>query len=465
MNNNIIDKVDYKQPKGTCDYYGIDQRNRERLVNACITTFILYNAEPMDTPSFELTDAITKGVSTDTAKETFELIPEHTESERYTLRYDQTMPFARFAKQQKITKLRRYQIGYVYRRDQPNMSTCRFRQFLQVDYDNLGNSQDIPSTDAETLIMLCDILNRMKLDSAYLIKINTIGLLKNVLTYCNISTDKFQSVCRCLDKIQKHGWQKVKQELHDLNISDESANKLKGIIDTFDSPKNYYNAEGFQSFDKFVVDGIMEQSTKTYLDNLYNHLTTIMNNSFVRKTIVLDLSLARGLDYYTGLLFEVEMCSKLGKKIGSVAGGGRYDGLCGNDTECIGFSLGIDRLLKFVIPITKRAYAPKTWVIQVSDGNDVDYRNDESLMSKVYEYKLWIVQRLRNAGISTGTEMRIDVGVGPQMRYVLKKEIPFVLFIGVNEFKNRTVSFKDVSTQEQIELDIDLAIAKINNIK
>jgi histidyl-tRNA synthetase len=152
--SNENDSIVYKCPKGTRDYSGAEQYQREKLVNASISAFRLYNAVPMDTPSFELIDAITKGCDSDTSKETFGLLPEDDDSERYTLRYDQTMPFARFAKQSKITKMRRYQIGYVYRQDQPNMGNGRYRQFLQADYDNLGSGQDIPSVDGETVVLM-----------------------------------------------------------------------------------------------------------------------------------------------------------------------------------------------------------------------------------------------------------------------------------------------------------------------
>ena len=259
----------YKPPKGTCDYRGAEQCQREKLVNACITTFRLYNTEPMDTPSFEVTEAITKGCTSDTSKETFELVPEDEGSERYTLRYDQTMPFARYTKQQKITKMRRYQIGYVYRRDQPNMSNARFRQFLQADYDNLGTGQDVPSVDGETILILSDILRRMNLRDCFVIKINSVGLLKDALKWCKIDKKLFEPVCKCLDKIQKQKWKKVKTELIDLGLDEPIVDQLKQLIDLV---WNTYQT-GLPDFRRM---DFMSDETAIYFSGLFEYINLVL---------------------------------------------------------------------------------------------------------------------------------------------------------------------------------------------
>lgn len=438
----------YKCPKGTRDYVGIEQRQRESIVNSCINTFRLYNVEPMDTPCFERTQTLL--ANSETSKQTFELVSKNelssskvTESEQCTLRYDQTMSFARFAKQRKLKKMRRYALGPVFRRDQPNMSRGRFRQFLQCDYDNLGVNKDIPSVDAETLTILLNILLKLDTCGVPIIKINSVGILQDLVKWCKIPDKLFDDVCRCLDKTEKQGWNSVKKQLSQIGVSDQSLVALDSIVLLAKVDKNdFYVSLRDLSF--------LGKESKIYIESFIFYLDTILSPNVVNQHFVLDITLARGLDYYTGLLFEVEMKSTKVKNIGSVAGGGRYDGLCGDDTQSIGFSLGIDRILKFLNTPAKAQYAIKVWIIQTN--------NDKASAKRLYKYRLWLLFQLRSKGISCGTEMKIDVGIGSQMRYVLKKEIPYIIFVGDKELTNQTVTLKTMEIEKQIEISLDNAI-------
>lgn len=444
----------YKPPKGTRDYNGVEQLHRERIARTCIETFRLYGVECMDTPCFEQTDVLR--AKSETSKQTFELVSETENSEKYTLRYDQTMPFARFVKQRKLTRLRRYAIGPVFRRDQPNMYCARYRQFLQCDYDNLGQNQDIPSVDAETLTMIVDIFQKLKLCTTFTIKLNTVQVLKDLMKWCGIQSNLFNSVCRCLDKMNKQGWKSVKKELFQLGISDESLENLDTIIAC--NVLNNNKKDLAMSLKDMIF---LEEETKKYLEYLLDYLNAFLPNNTIDMYFIFDVTLARGLDYYTGLLFEITMNSKKSsKEIGSVGAGGRYDGLCGEGTQTVGFSLGVDRLLKFVNKISKADYdyTPKVWIIQTP----IDDKSDINELHKLYKYKLSVLSKFRQKGIKCGTLMKKKSGLAHQMRFALKKEIPYIVFVGEKEMRNETVTLKTLETEQQIEITLKKSIELIS---
>jgi histidyl-tRNA synthetase len=298
----------------------------------------------------------------------------------------------------------------------------------------------------------------MDLDGQFAVKINTVDLLKDAMKWCEIPEPSFQSVCRCLDKIQKRGWKSVKQELTELGITESTIDKLKSCIDQVADTKRYFNTD-YQK-PRFKDFQFASSNTTKYLSQLYDYLISLFTIQFARERIKLDLALARGLDYYTGVLFEVEINNKLGKRVGSVAAGGRYDGLCGDNTECVGFSLGLDRLLKFMKPIPKKSVAPKVLLIQT--GAD-DLQLDEANLRLLYRYRLWVLQQLRTNNVPADTEMKLDPGFGPQLRNAIKKEIPYVMFIGPNELGGGTVSLKNLDTQEQNEMRLEEAITLITS--
>lgn len=427
----------YKCPKGTRDYARAEQIQRERFESYVIDVFKLHGAIPLSTPVFEITDAITKGCDTDTSKETFQLIPEHDNTEKYTLRYDQTMPFARYCKQNNINKMCAYRIGDVFRRDQPNINQRRFRSFRQADYDRVSLEQDIPSSDAYTLSILLRIMLNSDLQHPFLITINTIDMLGDMMSSADIPEKMWQAVSRSLDKLEKENWKTIAQELMNIGIKQEQIDVLsKHCSVVFDH----------RDISKGTLSFAFTDDTKKYLKDLIEYLRIVFTDEVLSKHLRFKPSLARGLDYYTGLIFEVNVCSPKKKdNIGSVAAGGRYDGLCGEGTKCVGFSIGIDRITKYLGMPKKKDFGFSVWVIQI---NDECGRNTDAL----YKYKYEIMTDLSRCGIVAGSEMKKDVSMAAQIRYALKNEIPYIIFVGDEELRNGTVTLKILETKEQKQM-------------
>lgn len=450
----LSSSIVYKTPPGTRDYIAKEQFQRDKMVKCCKDIFKLYNTTPTDTPIFELSNVLKKGEQSDTSKQTFDI------DSNLTLRYDQTMPLARYIKQSGTQKIRRSQIGYVFRKDQPNMANCRYTAFLQCDYDNIGtlDNQYIPGVDSETLILLYKILIEMDLIDEFTFKLNTKQALFDLLEWCGFKQEYFVDICRILDKIDKIGWKNVEKEiieLHDdlidLSSSLSSSSSLTKLQSVLNKRCCFLDKISF-------MFPFLSENTKSYIDKLCQELDVILNRSTINNFFRFDISMCRGLDYYTGLIFEVNMVTSDPSKtgIGSVAGGGRYDGLCGKDLMSIGFSLGIDRLLKFCKPIEDVEYSPDVWVIQTKD-------ECKDIQLQLYRYRMWITQQLRNYNVSTGTEMNITANMNKQIRYANSNGIKWVIILGTSELKKQTVILKSMKQKNQNELKLEEAIDLIKS--
>ena len=444
-NKDNKDTVIYKVPKGTQDFDPGRQYSRQLLVTEAIKQFRLFGAKPIDTPTFEREDVLMEKYGEESDKEIFRLVTEKDteDSESLALRYDLTVPFARYIKNKGLKKLKRYQIGKVYRRDQPNMKAGRFREFLQCDYDCLDARCDPSLADAETLVLLMNVLDTTG-GPNYTIRLNDRNILYGMLEFCGVPADLYGTVCSSIDKLDKKKWKAITTELEEKGLSSDIIEKL-GL-----SLTQYKNVTWETLADvPFVPTGINDSFQK-----LFKYIQILSSRQEPLDRIKIDFSLARGLDYYTGIIFEVVMTQKK-KKVGSIAGGGRYDELCG--VPCVGFSVGIDRIMTALKPSPKREYNPTVWVVQV---------NPDDVVPGLYEYRLQVLASLRKAGIKTGTELRPDTGMGAQIKYVLKNEIPFIVFVGPDEMKSQVVTLKDMDMQKQysgINMDMVICYLSLDN--
>jgi histidyl-tRNA synthetase len=443
----------FKAPKGTRDYVGIDYIQRQKILDACRNVFELYNVCGMSTPIFELSETLEKPTThelsevselSDTAKQTFKLEPEYEGSERYTMRYDNTMSLARYVRENKIKKLRRYTMGTVYRMDQPNMKNGRFREFMQCDFDNISQSEFActKAEDAETLTIIINILLSLKLTKQFKIRLNLVSILKDLYRWCDIPENMFQTTTRTLDKLDKLSQKQILKELHDKGLPEESANKVLITLNRYKKTTIYDIIEDKVEF--------ISPESKEYLRKLFDYLNTMMPSGTIDNIIVCDFKLARGLDYYTGIIFEAQ---PLKSKIGSIAAGGRYDELCGEGIGCVGFSIGVDRLLKLMPQIPKKERSITVWIIQ-TNCEDADI---------VFKYRLWLLTTLRGANISCGTEMKPDSSIAPQLRYAIKNEIKYAIFVGDEEVQQRTVTLKNLEKCEEVKVSETEAIERIKS--
>lgn len=465
----------YKPPKGTKDYNAYDIATRDKLLEICKQNCQLIGTKQIETPAFELKSVLFEkyeNAENETEKLVFELSnkDEETKKEQCALRFDMTVPWSRYVKGSGIKKMTRYQYGRVYRRDQPNMKAGRFREFYQFDFDILGQSVDIPMANAETLALLYRILTQIQntcgLKKQFVIRINSRPILKNMFKLAGIDDALFMTVCSSIDKLDKMSWKNVAQELQTKGVKESSIEKLGEFLKTFKAKSvKWDDLENIECVPKetWAIFRTIRQTLPLLIgDRLIGNDVDDFD-----KIFQIDFSLARGLDYYTGMIFEVVLKKS---KVGSIAGGGRYDNLCGG-IPCVGFALGLDRLLAVLDRPKKRKLAVDVWIIQINkvvynspedgdNGNDDNNNNanDKCTSSKLYIKRLQLLGILRNQGIKTATEFSEIPGLGGQIKYVLKKGIPFAMFIGEQEFLNGTVTLKDIDKKTQKTMSLQEAI-------
>ena len=202
-------KIPLKNPKGTRDYGPVEMAVREDLFNKLVGVFKKHGAETIDTPIFELKEILTNKYGED-SKLIYDIKPFNDEAaakekEDLSLRYDLTVPFARYVAQNKIQNIKRYHIAKVYRRDQPYMSKGRYREFYQCDFDIAGANAAPMLPDAECVKIVDDILKRVDVGD-YLVKINDRRILDGIFAACGCPDDKFRAACAEVDKLDKLEW-------------------------------------------------------------------------------------------------------------------------------------------------------------------------------------------------------------------------------------------------------------------
>ena len=401
--------------KGFRDFLPREKRKRDFVMAKIIEVFESFGFEPLETPTLEYASLLTGKYG----KEADKLI--YTFKDRgdreVGLRYDQTVPTARVLSQyrDKLPKyFRRYQAQNVFRADKPQKG--RYREFTQCDIDIFGSTS--PISDAE--IVACTYLAYKNIGfEKVIIKINDRQtLLSNLKPFANDKIDVF-SIIQSIDKMNKVGSKEVIIELTKKGLDEKEA--------------------------KTIVETITNSSQTS--DNLQQIIKQSISLGVPEEAIHPDTTLARGLDYYTGMIFEVIIPDYL---VGSVGGGGRYDNLINElgsiDIPAVGMAFGFDRTVEAADQfelIPSENLGAKVLVTIF----------DESLQTKALES----AQILRNAGIKTEVFPAIDK-LGKQFKYANKKGIPFVLVIGENEAKEDKVTLKNMDSGDQQALTIDEAI-------
>ena len=342
------------------------------------------------------------------------------------LRYDLTVPFARFVVQyfNEITfPFRRYQIQPVWRADRPQKG--RYREFYQCDADIVGS--DSLLNEVELIQIIDEVFRRFGIRVC--IKLNNRKILSGISDFIG-ETNKTVDITTAIDKLDKIGIDKVNDELRSKGLSEESINKLKPVIMLKGS-----NWEKLSTLNDIFQHAAIGMQGLSEVCIILNRLMDLPLTSSVE----LDLTLARGLSYYTGAIIEVKT---LDVEIGSVVGGGRYDNLTGvfgmAGLSGVGISFGADRIFD---------------VLNQLDLYPVDTRQSTRLMfvnfgNKEAEYLLPHIHRLRQKGIST--EIYPDAAkMKKQMSYADAKKIPFVALVGANEIADQMVQLKDMNTGDQ----------------
>lgn len=422
-------------PKGTRDFKPEEAIVRNKILNTLKRVFELYGYSPLETPIFEKYEILASKYAggSEILKETFKFKDQG--QRELGLRYDLTVPLARFIGMNSSTKMpfKRYHVGEVFR-DGP-VEKARYRQFTQCDVDIVGIKT--MSADAEIIALIKRAFK--ELGMMPIIKINNRKLLNDLLLAAGIDKSKIEDAILAIDKLDKFGLEAVKKELKCKKIDDKTISKIIQIINIKGS-----NKEKIDKIKKAIKnsDGINEIGELLYLLGILN------------VDAELDVSLARGLAYYTSTVIEIYLKNSNVKS--AVCGGGRYDNMIGSflgkeNYPAVGISFGLDRIYD--------AYSEKKEMRQKT-------------VTKVYiapintfKESLKIAEELRNENI----EVDIDLaGKGPSknLEYANKLGIPFVLFIGEEELKQGKVKLKDMTSgKEQLMRAEELVLFLQENLK
>lgn len=356
------------------------------------------------------------------------------------LRYDLTVPFARYVVQHQNEiefPFKRYQMQPVWRADRPQKG--RFREFYQCDADVVGSNS--LWQEVELVQLYDDVFTALKLEGAT-IKINNRKILSGIAEVIGAS-DKLIDFTVALDKLDKIGEEKVKEEMLGKGISPEGIAKLQPLFSL--SGDFGTQVESLTSILSTSEEG------KKGIEELQFINTAISELGLKSAILQLDVTLARGLNYYTGAIFEVAAPNVA---MGSIGGGGRYDDLTGifgmKDVSGVGISFGLDRIY---LVLEELDLFPET-ITKSTEVLFINFGEKEALFS------MKAIKKLREYGVNAELYPD-DAKMKKQMNYANKRDIPFVVIVGEEEMKNNLFALKNMKTGEQNKVDIDSLISKL----
>jgi histidyl-tRNA synthetase len=390
--------------KGFRDFLPADAIKRQRLIQTMKSVFAQYGFDPLETPALEYADTLLGKYGEEADKLLY--IFEDRGGRKVGLRYDQTVPASRVVAQYGNTlamPFKRYQVQPVWRAENPQRG--RYREFLQCDIDIFGEASYM--ADAEIIVTVGKTLER--------VGFNKYSILVNDRT---LFGDAPLGAIMVIDKIKKIGVEGVQKELTE------------------------------KGFDPTLLSKIKNNKPSERLSQI---IAAVESLGISREHIVFDPTLARGLDYYTSTIFEVE----LDGAAGSIGGGGRYDKLIGQftgkDVPAIGFAFGFDRLLEAMI---QAQLVPET---------KTEAQVYVSVFAKdLLSSALAITSQLRSAGITTDVCMNDDMKLEKQLKFAAAKGVPYVIIQGPDEADRNVVKLKNLSTKTQEELSLAAVIDKLS---
>ncbi|KAK1286135.1 Histidine--tRNA ligase [Acorus calamus] len=417
-----------KIPKGTRDFGKEQMAIRGRAFSIIESVFKKHGAVGLDTPVFELRETL-MGKYGEDSKLIYDLADQG--GELCSLRYDLTVPFARYLAMNNINALKRYQIAKVYRRDNP--SKGRYREFYQCDFDVAGQYEKM-EPDFEVVQVLTELLDELNIGE-YEIKLNHRKLLDGMLEICGVSSEKFRTVCSSIDKLDKQPFEQIKKELvEEKGLAVETVDKIGSFVKKRGPPLEILSDL------KNVGSQFLENEGSVLALNDLEILFRALEKSKAINKVVFDLSLARGLDYYTGVIYEAVF--KGATQVGSIAAGGRYDNLVGmfsgKQVPAVGVSLGIERVFTIMEQLEKERNqvirATETQVLVAVLGNDLP------LAAEVVR-ELWAA----NIKAEFGTNKKFM----KQYDRAKQNGIPWIMTIGENELKEGIVLLQKVENKEE----------------
>ncbi|KAM3077043.1 Cytoplasmic and mitochondrial histidine tRNA synthetase [Clarireedia jacksonii] len=469
-------KFELKTPKGTKDWQGKDMVIRDKIFSTITDTFKRHGAVTIDTPVFELKE-ILAGKYGEDSKLIYDLADQG--GEICSLRYDLTVPFARWlAMNGNVQSIKRYHIAKVYRRDQPAMTKGRMREFYQCDFDIAG-VYDPMLPDAEVLRIATEVFEGLGWKGRYTIKINHRKILDGIFEVCGVPEDKIRTISSAVDKLDKLPWTDVRKEMtEEKGLAEEVADKIgeyvvkKGQRDLLST---------LQADESLMANASMKAGLED-MDLLFTYLDAFK----CAENVSFDLSLARGLDYYTGVIYEVvtegsaplattsaataappkpskkpskgsvdpdeDRSSDPSVGVGSVAAGGRYDNLVGmfagkgKQIPCVGISFGVDRIFS----ITKARMEEENSAEQVRN-NEVDcfvMAFGGKGFTGLLKERMSICSTLWEAGIKAEFLYKVKPKLPNQFKAAEVNSVPFSVILGEDEVAQGMVKIKENGLRE-----------------
>ena len=435
-------------PKGTRDFLPVEMARRNYIFDTIRSVFRTFAFEPIETPSLENLSTLMGKYGEEGDKLLFKVLDSgdfmdgvdfsqdyHKVAPQICdrgLRYDLTVPFARFVVQhrdQVVFPFRRYQLQPVWRADRPQKG--RYREFYQCDADMIGSTSLLNELE---LVQMIDMVFG-KLGINVCVKINNRKVLAGIADMIG-APDKMVDITVAIDKLDKIGLDNVRAELAERGLTAEQIQALDPVFSLSGSAAEKLSAlEAMFANVETGLKGVAE------LKELFGYI----NSAEPRCTVELDLTLARGLNYYTGAIFEVKA---MDVQIGSICGGGRYDNLTGifgmPDVSGVGISFGADRIYDVLTELN----AFPEGLEQAARVMFINFGAAEQAAC------IGIAARLRAAGIST-LIYPDSAKMKKQMDYANRKQVPFVAFVGESEIKDGTVTLKNMTdgTQQTVSVD------------
>ena len=438
-------------PQGTRDFGSEVVRKRNYIFNTIKNVFELYGFQPLETPAMEnletlmgkygeegdklifkiLNNGLDNPAKEKQAKEDFEKVLEGKNVKGITeraLRYDLTIPFARYVAMnhgQLTFPFKRYQIQPVWRADRPQKG--RYREFYQCDADVVGSNSLL--NEVELINIYAAVFEQLKIPVE--IKINSRKVLTALAELCG-STKKMMDITIAIDKLDKIGLEKVKTELAQRGLSDDETSIVENYLTISGS-----NEEKISKAKKLLEKTEAGKQGIEELETILNYPLTTHHSQ-----LTIDLTLARGLNYYTGTIFEVKAKNV---QMGSIGGGGRYDDLTGlfgvPNIPGVGISFGVDRIYDVMEEL-------KLFPNDVYSSTQVLFFNlGEQESRKAFE----LAQQLRQKNIRCEIyheRSKFD----KQFKYAEKKNIPYIVIIGSSELQSNTYTLKNLKTGEQVTI-------------
>ncbi len=436
----MTNKTEPRVLQGTMELLPPDQILFNRMYDTIRSVYESFGFLPLDTPVLEYSNVLLAKAGGETEKQIYRFTKGDTD---LSMRFDLTVPLARYValhKNDLVFPFKRYQMGKVYRGERPQKG--RFREFYQCDIDIIGAEALDLMYDAEMPAVIYNVFTKLSFGE-FVIRLNNRKVLNGFFSSLGFA-DRIGDILRTIDKLEKIGAEKVMAELAELGVCGEAAEKILGFIAIGGT-----NAEILAALRALDCE---EETFKCGVDEL----STVVNYAYMygipEKNIAIDLTIARGLDYYTGTVYETKLVDY--PTLGSVCSGGRYDNLTGYYTDDslpgIGISIGLTRLFsqlrsENIISDERKSLVDVLFIPM--DKNHIDFVLESAAV-------------MRSAGLCVDVYC-LDKGMKPKMKFANRSGIPYVALVGDSEAESGMIMLKNMESGEQELLSASDAAKKI----